>query len=527
MRRWQGTSIAARLFAVQLVCILLAAGVAMAVLAADARGRATEEAAQRGLLVARTVADNPFVIEQVQTADPSALLQPYAEAVMADTGVGFLTIMNPDRTRYTHRDRDEIGKSFIGTIAPALRGETFTETYAGTLGPSVRAVAPIRSADGEIVALVSAGVTLTAVDASFGSRIQFVAWAALATVALGGLASWLLARYLRRVTGGRGPEQMSQVFAYYESVLHSVREGLLLVDDKQRLVLANDHALELLGLVGVRIPIPVADLDVPDGLREVLLAPDPVADRLVLTHDRVLVVNERPAAADGRTLGTVTTLRDRTELQRVTGELESMRTMSDALRSQTHEHSNRLHTIASLIELGRTQEALEFAAGELNLSQRLADRVLGSVHEPVIAALMLGKAAQARERGVELHLETHLAPGTQGLDPGELVTILGNLIDNAFDAAAGSPEPWVEVYLGLSDSGELLIQVSDSGPGVADVERAFERGWSTKDADAYGRGIGLALVAQSVRRLGGTVEVTRHLGAVFTVQIPVASGVTP
>ncbi|MDY0913478.1 sensor histidine kinase [Rathayibacter festucae] len=522
-------SIAARLFAAQLICILVIGAVAVLVLAFDARGRAGDDAAARSLVVARTVADNPFVLDAAQGADPSASLQPYAEEIMADTGVDFLTIMNPDRTRYTHRDRAQIGLPFIGTIAPALEGRTFTETYTGTLGPSVRAVAPIESADGTVVALVSAGVTVSRVDASFLPRLQVVAGGVLGAVALGGVGSWLLARYLRRVTGGRGPEQMSQVFAYYESVLHSVREGLLLVDDRGRLVLANDHALELLGLEGVSIPVPVAELDLPDALRAVLLADEPVADRLVVAHERILVVNERPAASPGaRPLGTVTTLRDRTELQRVSGELESMRTLSDALRSQTHEFSNRLHTIASLIELGRPEEALAFAAGELNLSQRLADRVLGSVQEPVIAALLLGKAAQARERGVELHLETHLEPGAQGFEPGDLVTVLGNLIDNALDAAASSTadrEPWVEVYLGLAEASgaedaELVLQVSDSGPGVAEAADVFARGYSTKESDAFGRGIGLALVQQVVQRLGGSIEVSRHVGAVFTVQLP-------
>ncbi|MBF4461461.1 MULTISPECIES: ATP-binding protein [unclassified Rathayibacter] len=521
-------SIAARLFVVQLVCILVVASAAVAALAIDARGRAIEDAAQRSLVVARTVAANPFVIAATQQPDPSAALQPYAEEIMADTSVDFLTIMNPDRTRYTHRDRDQIGLPFLGTIEPALEGRTFTETYTGTLGPSMRAVAPIEDSRGTVVALVSAGVTLSAVDASFASRVQVVAWGALGAVALGAIGSWLLARYLRRVTGGRGPEQMSQVFAYYESVLHSVREGLLLVDDRGRLVLANDHALELLGLEGIQTPVPVAELDIPESLRSLLQADEPVADRLVVAHERILVVNERPAASPGaRPMGTVTTLRDRTELQRVSGELESMRTLSDALRSQTHEFSNRLHTIASLIELGRPEEALSFAAGELNLSQRLADRVLGSVQEPVIAALLLGKAAQARERGVELHFETHLEPGTQGLDPSDLVTVLGNLIDNALDAAssaAADREPWVEVYLGLAD-GELVVQVSDSGPGVEEAADVFARGYSTKAADAFGRGIGLALVQQVVERLGGTVDVSRHVGAVFTVQLPLPTRV--
>jgi two-component system CitB family sensor kinase len=143
-------SIAARLFAAQLICILVIGAIAVRGLAYDARGRAGDDAAARSLVVARTVADNPFVLDAAEGADPSASLQPYAEEIMADTGVDFLTIMNPDRTRYTHRDRAQIGLPFIGTIAPALEGRTFTETYTGTLGPSVRAVAPIESADGTV-----------------------------------------------------------------------------------------------------------------------------------------------------------------------------------------------------------------------------------------------------------------------------------------------------------------------------------------------------------------------------------------
>jgi sensor histidine kinase regulating citrate/malate metabolism len=314
----------------------------------------------------------------------------------------------------------------------------------------------------------------------------------------------------------------------------------VLVDARGVLVLYNDHAADLLGLTAGGPERPVEELDIPAALKALLLQEEEARDEVFVTRDHVLVVNHQPAlpteaqrgAGRIRSLGTVTTLRDRTELLRVTGELESMRTMSDALRSQTHEFANRLHTIASLLELGRSDEALRFAADELNLSQRLADRVLVSIDEPVIAALMLGKAAQARERGVALKLETHLDPGTQGFEPADVVTILGNLVDNALDAAASGTapgtEPWVEVYLGLGDGeDDLVVQVSDSGPGIDyDArERVFGRGYSTKETDALGRGIGLALVRQTVARLGGTIELSEHVGAVFTVTLPMTARV--
>jgi two-component system CitB family sensor kinase len=234
-----------------------------------------------------------------------------------------------------------------------------------------------------------------------------------------------------------------------------------------------------------------------------------------------------------RTLGTVTTLRDHTELTHLTGEVETMRTLSDALRSQTHEFSNRLHTIVSLIELGRGDEALRFAADELDLGQRLADRVVASIDEPTLAALLLGKAAQARERSIELRVDVEPDLGTIDVEPGDLVTILGNLVDNAFDAVAptldaapldpaGPPAraPRVEVTVARVEGG-VQLDVEDDGPGLGDVELAFRRGFSTKPAAPGGRGIGLALVRQAVGRVGGRLDVaTGPDGTTFSVLLP-------
>jgi two-component system CitB family sensor kinase len=561
--RW---SIATRLFALLVVFVVAVTVLATAWTLRSARDDADRSAARACLALATSIADNPYVVDALGTSDPSARLQPYAVALMTDTSTDFVTIMRPDRTRLTHPDPDEIGRPFVGTIAPALRGESFTETYAGTLGPSVRAVVPIES-DGEVVALVSAGVTVDTITESVGERLPLVFAAAGATVLLGGVVSWLLSRYLRRVTWGRGPEELARMFAYYEGVLHSVREGLVLVDERGRLTLYNDQAAELLDLPpgSIAAPVPLAELQLPASLRELLASGRRASDEVHVTDDRVLVVNQElteptdgpsgPATATGRggaepsggaasvtgaarprsrrTLGTVTTLRDHTELTHLTGEVETMRTLSDALRSQTHEFSNRLHTIVSLIELGRGDEALRFAADELDLGQRLADRVVASIDEPTLAALLLGKAAQARERSIELRVDVEPDLGTIDVEPGDLVTILGNLVDNAFDAVAptldaapldpaGLPAraPRVEVTVARVEGG-VQLDVEDDGPGLGDVELAFRRGFSTKPAAPGGRGIGLALVRQAVGRVGGRLDVaTGPDGTTFSVLLP-------
>lgn len=544
--RW---SIATRLFALLVVFVVAVAVLATAWTLRSARDDADRSAARACLALATSIADNPYVVSALATDDPSERLQPYAVALMSDTSTDFVTIMRPDRTRLTHPDPAEIGRPFVGTIAPALRGESFTETYAGTLGPSVRAVVPIES-DGEVVALVSAGVTVDSITQSVGERLPLVFAAAGATVLLGGVVSWLLSRYLRRVTWGRGPEELARMFAYYEGVLHSVREGLVLVDERGRLTLYNDQAAELLDLPpgGIAAPVPLDELQLPASLRELLASGRRASDEVHVTDDRVLVVNQEVTEpSDGvapvtgaarlrprRTLGTVTTLRDHTELAHLSGEVETMRTLSDALRSQTHEFSNRLHTIVSLIELGRGDEALRFAADELDLGQRLADRVVASIDEPTLAALLLGKAAQARERSIDLRVDVEPGLGPIDVEPGDLVTIVGNLVDNAFDAvaptldptaepdpaAASMRPPRVEVTVARVEGG-VQLDVEDDGPGLDDVELAFRRGFSTKPAAVGGRGIGLALVRQAVGRVGGRLGVaTGPDGTTFSVLLP-------
>ncbi|WP_423923882.1 sensor histidine kinase [Frigoribacterium sp. 2-23] len=552
-RRRRPWTIATRLFVVQLVFVVLVGAVATAWTVRSARADADRSAARACLALATSIADNPFVLEALSERDPSATLQPYAVDLMSDTSTDFVTIMSPDRTRLTHPDPAEIGRPFVGTIAPALEGHAFTETYAGTLGPSVRAVVPIEDSSGTVVALAAAGVTVDSITGALAQRLPLVYAAALATVAIGALLSWLLARYLRRVTAGRGPEELSRMFAYYESVLHSVREGLVLVDDRRRLTLYNDQAAELLGIDRGADPAgrDLADLDLPESLAELLSSGRQAVDEVHVADDRIVVVNQERTRTGrgGLPLGTVTTLRDHTELTRLAGEMKTLRTLSDALRSQTHEFANRLHTITALIELGRADEALRFATSELESGQRDADTLVVDVDEPALSALLLGKSATARERSVRLHVDVDPELGRVDLPAGDLVTILGNLLDNAFDAVAPTLDavhprpdraepsggavpanrraPVVRVAAWRDDHDSVHLEVSDTGPGLDDVERAFDRGFSTKAAVPGGRGIGLALVRQAVARAGGSIDVdTGSHGTTFSVTLPTAGRAT-
>ena len=522
-RRW---SLATQLFAIQatvILVVLLGAGLAAYSNALDAN---TDAAQDEVLAVAHSVAVNQEVAGALTAPDPAVLLQPLAEEVRRDTGTDFVVVMTPDGIRYSHPNPAEIGGHFRGTIAPAAQGGTVVETFTGTLGPSVRAVVPV-VVDGRVTGLVAVGQTITRVTGEMTRQLPLLIGTTVAALLLGGLGSWLASRWLRRTTHDLGPAELSRMYEYYDAVLHAVREGLLLLDRAGRLQLVNDEARRLLTLPDDAVGRRVDELGLPPALGSALATGSERADEIFLADDRVVVVNQATARWAGQHLGTVVTLRDHTELRALVSELKTIRGFAEALSAQAHESANQLQTVISLIELGRADEALQFAATELAVAQHLTDVVLGGIGEPELAALVLGKAAEGGERDVELRIADDVDLPAGMADPRDLVTIVGNLLDNALDAAAGGQPPrWVRFEAGMVTADgveELEIVVADSGPGLASgaAEHVFERGWTTKPTDRpLGRGLGLALVAQAVHRLGGSIDVSNDVGAVFAVRLP-------
>ncbi len=492
------------LLQVAVVVVLVVTAVALAAL--DARHDSRESARDQATAVARSVADSPFVRREVRAADPTAELQPYAEEVRRDTGTDFVVVMDLDRTRWTHPDTDQIGRPFVGDLGDAPQGQVFTQVYRGTLGLSVRAVVPVVDG-GRVVALVAVGITVDRLDRQVLGDLPGISLAAGATLLAGLLGAWLIARRLRRQTHGLGEREITRMYEYYRAVLSAVREGLLLVDSEMRVQLVNDEAARLLALPAEVEGRPLAELGLPPGLVAAVERRSALTDETYVLGHQVLVLSTSPAYWGQDEVGAVVTVRDRTELQAVTGELDLVRGLTDSLRAQNHEAANRLHTVVSLVEMGRPEQAVEFATAELQVAQGLADELVSSVEEPVLAALLLGKTAQAAERGIALDIEGDL-PAVLPVAGRDLVALVGNLVDNAFDAVAETrAERPQRVRVSLAGGpGHLRIEVDDSGPGVApeDRQHVLDRGWSSK-ADE-GRGLGLAIVAQVVSRHGGHLE---------------------
>lgn len=528
--RWprRDASVARQIFLLQLLLVVLLVAVALGLAAYDARRDVRTHARDQAVAVAEAVADSPTVLAALADPEPTRILQPYAEQVRRDTDTDFVVVMGLDRTRYSHPDPTQIGGRFVGDLGTAPEGRVFTQEYVGTLGPSVRAVVPVID-DGEVVALVACGITLERIQDQLVRDLLPLGVAGAVVLLAGAFGALMLSRRLRRQTHGMGAGEITRMYEYYDAVLHAVREGLLLLDTDDRVQLVNDEARRLLSLPDDVIGRSVHDLGLPPALSRAAAGDRAAADDIYVTDSNVLVVSSSPAVWQGRTVGAVVTLRDRTELQDVSGELDLVRGLTDSLRAQNHEAANRLHAVVSLIEMGQPGEAVDFATEELQVAQLLTDRLTAAVEEPVLAALLLGKTADAAERGIALEVDGRVTVAELPLDARELLTLVGNLVDNALDAVASTEAP-AETVAGRArrvrvtldgGPGHLAVIVDDSGPGIApeDAALVLQRGWSTKAAS--GRGVGLALVAQLVRRHGGTIVVEESPlgGARFHVEV--------
>lgn len=373
------------------VIVLLLVVAAAVALVLQVRRDSTVEARNRSVSVAETFANSPGVLQALRSPDPTAVLQPRAEAVRKATHVDFVVVTNPEGIRYTHPKPDRIGKKFVGNTAPALAGKTVTEEIEGTIGPLVQAIVPVEDPDGRVVGLVSAGITTKNVGGVADRQLPLMLGAAAAGLALATGGTALVSRRLLRQTHGLGPHEMTRMYEHHDAVLHSVREGVLIVGGEGRLLLANDEARRLLTLPADAEGRHVGALGLPSDLAELLASGQAATDEVHLVKDRLLAFNQRPTDVRGGPAGSVATLRDSTELRALSGRAETARERLDILYAAGV-------GIGTSLDVTRTAEEL----GELAVP-RFADYVTVDLFDTVLAGGQPGGVTPLRRaalRGV-------------------------------------------------------------------------------------------------------------------------------
>ncbi|WP_271192598.1 ATP-binding protein [Agromyces luteolus] len=487
----------------------------------------------RMIAVAQSVAGLPVIRGAFDDPDPSATIQPVAEVIRNASDVTYVVVANVDGIRYSHPNPDRIGERVSTDPTIPLSGEVYVGTQTGTLGESWRVKVPIFDDDGDVMGQVSVGILESELRADFLGGLGGLLGALAVAALVGVVGSAWIGRVIRRRIYGLEPDEIRAMLETREAMLHGIREGIVAVDDRGRIVLMNDAAARLLD---VEAPDRVLGLPVEEVLDRDLarfIASGEDREAPVLSGERVLLVHGDRVRVEGREVGSIAILRDRTELETMLRELEGAQGLAEGLRAQSHEFSNKLHVVSGLLELGHVDAAIAFIqrVGSGGALSTLGDH--DGIADVETAALVLAKRSRAGELGLafDVDVESHLDATTDARERTDLVTVVGNLVDNAIEACVLGGRIELSIRDDL-EPGTVVVRVDDDGPGVPPERRAaiFEPDVSGK-APAPGkarRGIGLTIVQRVTARAGGGVAVDASPagGARFVVRLPWGSGAT-
>lgn len=464
---------------------------------------------------ARMIADRKEVRDAFLLPHPEDALEPMLNVWMKQSGVDLIVVFNMDGIRYAHPNPELIGQHFTGgDEGLALSGSEYVSQATGISGPSLRAFVPVFDDQHRQIGVVVVGTWMDHLNDDVGRVLIDSGIFSIFGLVVGTIGAALVAYNIKASIFGLEPVEIRGILEERVAMLQSIREGVIAVDDESNVTVINDAAQKLAGVgqevVGQKVTAALPNSRLP----EVVATGMSEFDQEQLLRGRIILTNRVPIRVDGKVVGAVATFRDMSEMRELASELVGVKNLAETLRAQAHEFVNRMHTVSGLIQLGRHQEALSYISSVTQSHEEMVGFITRRIHDPAIAGLLLGKTSAGNERGIALTLDpdSYLPVRDSRLQTVDLVTVVGNLIENAFDAVSTVDEDrrqvWVSLYRGET---ELLIEVEDTGTGIRDhdKQRLFERGFTTKLGN---KGIGLSLVMAEVEKVGGTIQVESDPG---------------
>ncbi|MCH5584840.1 DcuS/MalK family sensor histidine kinase [Shimazuella sp. AN120528] len=483
---------------------------------------------EKAMTTAQIVAHSSVVIEALEGKRKDADIQSFTSEIQRITGVRFIVVMDMHHIRKSHPDKKEIGKRFVGKDeVKAMNGKSYISIAKGTLGRSLRAFVPIRNSTGKQVGVVSVGILLNQVKTAIAQSTRIIYIGIGFGLLIGIVGALGLARKVKRILFGLEPFEIANLLQERNAMLESVREGILAINRQGDIVIANAEAIRMFQKVGYHDRPIGENVEnyMPDfRLSNVLKSGIPEYDQEHKLNGMVFVVNRVPIKVDNQVIGAIATFRDKTELKKLVTQLSGVKLYAEALRVKTHEFMNKLHVILGLVQMKQYDRLTSFIQNITDHYQLEIDSVSKLVKEPILAGFFLSKLSYAREHGVKL---TIFGDGTLPLSKNpkiidDIVTIIGNLIDNAIESSENSSKKEVDVFLEY-DGMIFSITVKDSGGGIPEDlhENIFKKGLSTKGEN---RGYGLFLVQRNVENLHGTLSFSSNEeGTLFIVKLPYQS----
>ncbi|MGI9947293.1 ATP-binding protein [Vibrio hyugaensis] len=494
-----------------------------------------QEMGEKALGVARFLSTSHIVLEMIESQNSDPYQQRFREMTDA-LGAAFIVIGDKDGVRLIHPVDQRIGKPMKGgdNQRALVEGRSYISTAQGSLGYSVRGKAAVFDAQGNIIGVVSVGYLLERLQDRIEPFLAFLILMALAVVAANAIVSNYASRKFQRAILGFEPEEIGRLYGELDVTMSTIKEGVLSVDAQGVLRSINRSACQILGIDReAALNKPLTDTLRDSDLYTVLETGQEDHDIEIFLNHKRLIANRSPIFVDGKIVGAVSSFRLRDEINELTEQLSQTKEYADLLRSQTHEHRNKLNTISGLVQMGELEAVQQLIGQETAHYQAMIEFLRDTIKDPLIAGMLLGKTERARELGLQLVVEegSRLEPLPEWLNAEDLVTILGNLVDNAFDATLSAIR--VEsafalerrsINVSISDYGnEVILEVVDLGCGLPEniePQELMKKGISTKSRQ--NRGVGLHLVNQLATRYHGHVEMrpnTEH-GTRITVYLP-------
>jgi two-component system sensor histidine kinase DctS len=479
---------------------------------------------EQAMLTARTVAELPEVMNNLTVENRKlGQLQKTVEKIRMINNADYIVVMDMNRVRLTHPVLEMVGKVSRGQDEGAAFAEhSYLSQAKGEFGTVIRAFVPVLNENHVQIGVVIAGYKLpTLFDLLLTVKKELLLTGGVAFL-FGGWGAWALARQIKKDMFQLEPHEIARLLVERTEAFNAMHEGIIAIDRNERITIFNDKAKEILGVGGEVIGKPIREVIPETYLPEVLELEQPILNKDLYINNLMIVSNRIPIKVANETVGAIAIFQDRTEVKRLAEELTGVKAFVNALRVQNHEHINKLHTIAGLIQLGNREKALEYVFQVTEEQEELTRFLSKNIHDDSLSGLLLSKVSRGKELGIQVIIDRNSCLRTfpNLLDHHDFVLLVGNLIENAFDAFQQVLNDSKEIYVSIRQSGNLLrILVEDNGCGIDKkvLQRIFDYGYSSKSGT--GRGIGLALVKQIVEKGKGHIHVDSEPGIGTTFQI--------
>lgn len=479
--------------------------------------------------VAEMVANSREVIDALGKKDPDKIIGPYIENQLKSLDeIEYIIVVDNEGMRYSHPNVNMIGQKFVGGDESRVvkEGDVYISEAIGTLGRSLRAFVPIYNVEkNKEIGFVCVGMLTKSIEQSEHMAILYIILISIGSLAVGIVGAFILSNNIKNTLLGLEPEEITNLYNEKIGILDAIYEGLIAIDNNGNITLVNDSALNILhyenqidknSIIGKNID----EIFPTTNLIKVLEEGKCKFEEEQKINNTVIMTNKIPIKDRDKVIGAIATFRDKTEVTRLAEELTGVKKMAWSLRAQNHEFMNKLHTISGLIQLEEYDEALQFISNVAKNRNNISSILTKKIKDPSLSAILFSKYNKAEENRIKFNIDesSKISKLPKFMDSEDIVSIVGNLIENSLDAVDNDGSG--EVYIKIIQYSELIeIKISDNGPGIKDeyMDKIYEQGFTTKEGQ---RGHGMYIVKQIIDRANGKIELKVNKGVNWNIIIP-------